>query len=138
MNMLARSAQGVLVILTVVSLPVTGVATPTDDTAKAMYLRYCGACHGEGGKGDGAVSGFLRPKPSDLTQLAKKAGGAYSSAQVMQMIDGTKTVRAHGDADMPVWGEIFRQQSTTPLTRRVETQGKLMLIAEYLRSIQEK
>ncbi len=103
-----------------------------------MYLKYCGACHGESGKGDGVVSGFLRPRPTDLTQIAKQAGGVYSSARVMQLIDGTKTVRAHGDPDMPVWGEVFRQQSNVSLTRRVEAQGKLLLIAEYLGKIQEK
>lgn len=139
MNKGLRSARGALLILpVVVILPVAGFAAPTEDAAKAMYLRYCGACHGESGKGDGVVSGFLRPRPTDLTQIAKKAGGAYSSPQVVQMIDGTKTVRAHGDADMPVWGEVFRQRATTPLSQRVEIQGKLLLIAEYLRSIQEK
>jgi mono/diheme cytochrome c family protein len=137
MNKMLRSARGVLMILPVVVIaPVAGFASP-HDAAKAMYLRYCGACHGQSGKGDGVVSGFLRPRPTDLTQIAKKAGGEYSSAQVVQMIDGTKTVRAHGDADMPVWGEVFRERSTTPMSQRVEIQGKLLLIAEYLRSIQE-
>ena len=139
MNTPIRFAQRALLILpVVVILPVAGFAAPTNDAAKAMYLQYCGACHGQSGKGDGVVSGFLRPRPTDLTQIAKKAGGAYSSPQVVQMIDGTKTVRAHGDPDMPVWGEVFRERSTTPLPRRVEIQGKLLLIAEYLRSIQEK
>lgn len=138
MDLLRRSAMRVLLILGVISLPVTAYAASAEDPAKAMYLQYCGACHGETGKGDGAVSGFLRPRPTDLTQIAKKAGGSYSSIHVMQMIDGTKTIRAHGDADMPVWGEVFRQQSTAPMTRRVETQGKLLLISEYIRTIQEK
>jgi mono/diheme cytochrome c family protein len=139
MNKVLKPAGGALLILpVVVILPVAGFAAPTHDAARAMYLQYCGACHGESGKGDGVVSGFLRPRPTDLTQIAKKAGGAYSSAQVVQMIDGTKTVRAHGDADMPVWGEVFRQRSTAPMSQRVEIQGKLLLIAEYLRSIQEK
>ena len=139
MNKVPRSARAaLLVLLAVVILPIAGFAAPTNDAAKAMYLQYCGACHGQSGKGDGVVSGFLRPRPTDLTQIAKKAGGSYSSPQVVQMIDGTRTVRAHGDADMPVWGEVFRQQSTTPLSQRVEVQGKLLLIAEYLRSIQEK
>ena len=133
-----RLAQRAFLLSSILILPIPGWAASTDDPGAAMYLRYCGACHGEGGKGDGVVSGFLRPRPTDLTQIAKKAGGTYSSAHVVQLIDGTKTVRAHGDPDMPVWGEVFRQQSTVSLTRRVEAQGKLLLIAEYLRSIQEK
>lgn len=139
MSTLLGVAQRGLAVLTIaVVLPVAGFAAATDSPGKAMYLQYCGACHGEGGKGDGAVSGFLRPRPTDLTQIAKKAGGTFSSIQVMQMIDGTKAVRAHGDADMPVWGEVFREQSGMSMTRRVEAQGKVLLIAEYLRSIQEK
>ena len=31
--------------------------------------------------------------------------------QVMSAIDGRRTVRAHGDHKMPVWGEIFRKRS---------------------------
>ncbi len=133
-----RVAPRALVLASLLVVPGICRAASTDDPGKAMYLRYCGACHGETGKGDGAVSGFLRPRPTDLTQIAKQSGGAYSSARVMQQIDGTRTVRAHGDPDMPVWGEVFRQQSTASLTRRVETQGKLLLIAEYLGKIQER
>lgn len=133
-----RTVPRALILTSALILPVTVWAASTDDPGKAMYLRYCGACHGENGKGDGVVSGFLRPRPTDLTQIAKQSGGTYSSARVMQLIDGTKTVRAHGDPDMPVWGEVFRQQSSVSLTRRVEAQGKLLLIAEYLRTIQDK
>ncbi|MGZ8500497.1 MAG: hypothetical protein ACXW5W_19000 [Candidatus Binatia bacterium] len=28
----------------------------------------------------------------------------------MATIDGRRLVRAHGDRDMPVWGEIFRSE----------------------------
>jgi hypothetical protein len=38
---------------------------------------------------------------------------------------------------MPVWGEIFRQNAAEP-TRNVEVKGKLMLITQYLQSIQAK
>ena len=139
MNSLLRSVRWAVALLAIRAIwPVVGLAASTDSPAKATYLKYCGACHGESGRGDGVVSGFLRPKPTDLTQIAKKAGGKYSSVQVMQLVDGTKTVRAHGDPNMPVWGEIFREQATMALPRRVSIQGKLLLIAEYLRSIQEQ
>ncbi len=133
-----RIVPRALVLAGLLILPRACLAASADDPGKAMYLRYCGACHGETGKGDGVVSGFLRPRPTDLTQIAKQSGGSYSSARVMQLIDGTKTVRAHGDPDMPVWGEVFRQQSNVSLTRRVEAQGKLLLIAAYIGTIQEK
>jgi mono/diheme cytochrome c family protein len=109
-----------------------------DDPNKAAYLRYCGACHGPGGKGDGVESSFLRPPPTDRTQIAKKKGGDFPVLRVMQIIDGRATVRAHGDPEMPVWGEIFAQQASRPETKRAEVQGKIMAITEHIRSIQQK
>ena len=106
------------------------------DPAKAAYLKYCSACHGESGKGDGVVSGFMQPRPTDLTQLAKKAGGQFPTMQVVESIDGTKTVRAHGDTDMPVWGELFHRQVPAPLTGDGHVRGTELQITEYLRSIQ--
>jgi mono/diheme cytochrome c family protein len=100
-------------------------------------LKYCSACHGDSGKGDGVVSGFLQPRPTDLTQIAKKAGGTFPFLRVMQEIDGTKPVRAHGDSAMPVWGESFRRDVPEEvLGRQLQVRGRLMLITEYLESIQ--
>jgi len=115
-----------------------GLAADDNVAAKKAYLRYCSACHGETGKGDGVVSSFMTPKPTDLTQLAKQWGGHVSPAKLRQMIDGTTTVRAHGDSDMPVWGEVLRAESTAPLHEHAEVRGKLMLITEYVESIQAK
>jgi mono/diheme cytochrome c family protein len=115
-----------------------GQAAPAETPGKYLYLKYCGACHGVSGKGDGVASGYLRPKPTDLTQLAKAAGGEFPYVATMQSIDGTKSVRAHGDPEMPVWGAVFRQDSSVPMERRIDVQGKLMLITDYIRSIQTK
>jgi hypothetical protein len=57
---------------------------------------------------------------------------------VMADIDGTASVRAHGDPDMPVWGEVFRDQSTWDAARRTDVRGKLTAITDYLRTIQEE
>jgi mono/diheme cytochrome c family protein len=32
-----------------------------------LFSLNCTICHGQGGKGDGAVGAFFTPKPSDLT-----------------------------------------------------------------------
>ncbi|HVO22954.1 MAG TPA: c-type cytochrome [Candidatus Margulisiibacteriota bacterium] len=113
-------------------------STQTTSPGKAMYLKYCSACHGESGKGDGVVSGFLQPKPTDLTQIAKKNKGEFPFMAVAQDIDGTTSVRAHGSPDMPVWGEIFHAETTDSISRHVEVRGRIMLITEYLQSIQAK
>jgi len=107
--------------------------------SRALYLKYCSACHGETGKGDGVVSGFMTPKPTDLTLIAKKAGGKFPFMEVLQQIDGTTAVRAHGDRDMPVWGESFRRElPDASLNRQARMRGRLMLLTEYVESLQQK
>lgn len=119
--------------------PILARAAEPVTPAKAAYQKYCSACHGDSGKGDGVVSGFMTPKPTDLTQMAKKSGGNFPSADVMHSIDGSKLVRGHGDADMPVWGEIFREQtSISDPARGAEVRAKVQLITEYLNTIQVK
>ena len=107
------------------------------DPNKATYLRYCGACHGPGGKGDGVASSFMQPKPIDLTQIAKGNGGEFPYMHVMETIDGRKSVRAHGDPAMPVWGEVLTE-GTSGTPGRQDVQGKLMQITDHIRAIQAK
>ncbi len=113
-------------------------AAGTEHPSKATYVQYCGACHGPAGKGDGIAGTFMTTKPTDLTTIAQRNGGTFPFMRVMQYIDGTESVRAHGDPDMPVWGEVFRAQSTWDATRRTEVRGKLLVITDYLSSIQVK
>lgn len=113
-------------------------ATP----GQALYRRYCSACHGEDGRGTGIVSGLMKPKPADLTQLAKKAGGVFPFEAVMRTIDGRQTLRAHGDSQMPVWGEIFAREAEesddSVEGARLAARGKVVEITEYLATIQER
>lgn len=117
----------------------TALAADPVDPGKAAFAQYCSSCHGEGGKGDGPVADSLTPKPADLTQLAKKAGGEYPLMKVIQSIDGTLTVRAHGGSDMPVWGERFLGEPGAPVDQQqMAARGKILLIAKYLESLQAK
>jgi mono/diheme cytochrome c family protein len=50
------------------TLPVA-VAKPADEdtaTGRELYLRYCGACHGTDGDGQGVAARFLFPKPRNF------------------------------------------------------------------------
>jgi mono/diheme cytochrome c family protein len=137
MRMLREASLWLLAVLAVLGTAARA-AEVAAEANKALYLRYCGACHGPAGKGDGLAGSFMRPKPTDLTQIAKKNGGKFPFQGTMQAIDGTNTPRAHGDPDMPVWGEIFRAEATEPAGRRDETQRKLLQITAYVQSIQEQ
>ena len=128
-----------LLIAGVIACLGTVAARAADDGPnKATYLRYCGACHGREGKGDGVASSLMKPGPTDLTQMAKQNGGEFPYVRVMETIDGRMTVRAHGDPDMPVWGEIFADRTTADAAGRAETRRKLMAITDHIRSIQVK
>jgi mono/diheme cytochrome c family protein len=110
----------------------------TDDPGQMLYVRYCGACHGPAAKGDGVAGTFMRPKPTDLTQIAKTHAGTFPFDETMKIIDGRTTVRAHGDPDMPVWGEVMRDNPALDPSRRAGVRGTILMITEYLRGIQEK
>jgi mono/diheme cytochrome c family protein len=109
-----------------------------DALGRETYVRYCGACHGPEGRGDGIAGTFMRPKPVDFTQIAKGNGGEVPFVRVMETMDGRNTVRAHGDPEMPVWGEILSARANAPTERQSEVRGELMAITDYLQSIQEK
>jgi hypothetical protein len=82
---------------------------------------------------------FVRwPAPLALTQLAKKAGGQFPYYQVMRTIDGRETLRAHGDPDMPVWGALFTEEEGESPQRYAIARGKVVLITDYVESLQQK
>jgi mono/diheme cytochrome c family protein len=75
------------------------------------YKRFCTVCHGAAGEGDGQLAGELRTRPADLTRLSARNGGTFPFDKVARAIDGRDTTRAHGPADMPVWGEVLVKTS---------------------------
>ena len=114
-------------------LLIAGTAHAEEPVGRPLYLRYCAACHGRQGRGDGPVAPALGEKPADLTQIAH--GGEFPLQAVVEAIDGTRTVRAHGVSEMPVWGEVFQPDHASPHQRLV-ARSKIIAIADYLRSLQ--
>jgi mono/diheme cytochrome c family protein len=115
---------------------IAGPAGAGEDVGRTLYVRYCASCHGRSGRGDGPVAGALGEKPTDLTQLATRHGGTFPFVDVCEAIDGTRTLRAHGVSEMPVWGEIFDSDTASPLEQQILAGGKVMTIARYLRTLQ--
>jgi len=59
---------------------------------KKLFADYCAACHGDTGKGDGAMAGFTGdPPPSDLTDAEWKHGSSDGEiyTTIHDGIDGT-------------------------------------------------
>ena len=133
----ALTLGGVLLAGTMLWAHAAGAAE-RPNVGKRLYRQYCASCHGEDGKGDGPVAATLTTKPTDLTQLAKKAGGKFPVAPTMAAIDGTTLVRPHGTGEMPVWGERLSRETAGVAGMHAAARGKLMQITDYLKSIQEK
>lgn len=108
---------------------------------RGSYVRYCGSCHGDDGKGNGPKAASLTPKPSDLTQLAKKNGGSFPSGRVTGILNGSQAIPAHGSAKHPVWGHAFGAGESAaggnPGPQTVASE-RIQLIMQYLQTIQEK
>lgn len=94
--------------------------------AEALYRRYCASCHGIDGRGDGPVAAALDPPPTDLTR------SKLSLPKLMKVIDGRRTVRAHGTATMPVWGEVFEQTLEGDSRQHRQALREVQAIAEYV------
>lgn len=108
---------------------------------RGSYVRYCGSCHGDDGKGNGPKAASLNPNPADLTQLAKNNGGNFPTGRVTRILDGSESIPAHGSAKQPVWGHTFGAGESAaggnPGPQTVASQ-RIRLIIQYLESIQQK
>jgi len=101
---------------------------------QVIYQRFCAACHGSAGAGDGQLASGLREHPTDLTRLAERNGGNFAFDKVARAIDGRETVRMHGPSDMPVWGEVFAKTKGTDTS---DTSEAVARITHYVWSIQK-
>ena len=114
----------------------SGASGAEKDAGKQMYLQYCASCHGNDGKGNGPVIKQLKIKARDLTLLRKKNKGIFPLDDVMATIDGRRTVKGHGERDMPVWGEIFTREREKEKYTELTALLKAKIIAEYVATLQ--
>ena len=128
-----RLAAGIIVV----SCSGTAFAgqTATSPSGSALYVNYCGSCHGPQAKGDGPMASVMRIKPADLTTIARRSGGKFPSDTVFRSIDGRNPVMGHGGQNMPVWGNAFlRAEGATPEVVR----ARIDALVRYLETIQQK
>jgi mono/diheme cytochrome c family protein len=114
--------------------PETSEAQLMGETGDELFRTYCGSCHGKSAKGDGPIAEHLRSRPSDLTLIAKRAGGKFDAEKVHRIIDGRNPVPNHGGSDMPVWGDAFKRAGKSGTEEAVN--ARIRAIVEHLRSLQ--
>lgn len=101
---------------------------------EVVYRRYCAACHGQSGDGNGPLASELRTRPPDLTRFAADNSGVFPFDRLARSIDGRQTPRVHGNPDMPVWGEVFAKTEGTAATN---VESAVERITHYVWSIQK-
>ena len=101
--------RNIFLIVTAIILMLAPLARAAgkDDVrdGEKYFRRYCASCHGMTGTGDGPVAPSLAKPPVNLRMLSDKYGSPLPTAKLAELIDGRDAVRAHGTAEMPVWGE---------------------------------
>jgi mono/diheme cytochrome c family protein len=122
-----------------------GAAQPQITTAysgEALYLTNCSTCHGKYGEGNGPMAADLGKTPPDLRHLAAANGGVFPRQRVTQIIDGRVIVAAHGDREMPVWGQAFsalnEDETKSPAQIEADTQARIAALVNFLIKIQQK
>jgi hypothetical protein len=86
-----------------------------------------------------------------LTVLAKKNKGVLPFSAVYEIIDGRKTVMAHGTRDMPIWGDRYAPEPSKALIPRPSenilslfydpeavVRMRIFAVIDYLSRIQQK
>jgi len=104
-------------------------------SGEQLYQRFCAACHGMQGRGDGPAAASFRVEVPDLTQTASRTHGTRE--QIMRIIDGRYIIGAHGTRIMPVWGEeLARLEIGNPDAERT-SQVIIGRLADYVTKLQQ-
>lgn len=127
---------GALIGASVVTSGVAAGAQYEPYSGGADYQVYCRSCHGASGKGDGSIATSLKKRPADLTQLAKQNDGVFPEGKVSKTVDGRTSGSAHGDSDMPAWGDVFAKSSESQGAENVAL--RIRALVKYLETLQAK
>jgi mono/diheme cytochrome c family protein len=110
--------------------------TAPGDQGSQLFRAHCASCHGTSARGDGPVAGALRKMPPDLTKYTMRNGGVFPRERVYRIVDG-RDVAAHGDREMPVWGDIFKQ-AQRGASPDDAVKARIDAIVRYLEAVQER
>lgn len=79
---------------------------------KALYQRYCVACHGRSGRGDGPAGATLAAKPSNLREMAKMHAAGDLAWKI-----------ANGRGPMPAWKKVLTEHQIWDLVNFIQNLG---------------
>jgi len=110
-------------------------AAGEDDLGARLFKTHCATCHGLNGRGDGPLAGHLRRLPPDLTRFSARNSDVFPSERLRRIIDG-RDVPSHGDREMPVWGDVFKDSGDSATADSAK--ARIEAIVKYLQSLQQR
>lgn len=107
--------------------------TPSEPSSgKQMFKDYCAVCHGADAKGAGPATEYLKVPPPDLTTMAKRYNEKSITLRVDTVLRFGANSKAHGTADMPIWGGLF-----SSLDRNQQAVAmRIANLSQYIQSLQ--
>ena len=130
-----RPATIVATGLVLIATSVCAAPVELAERGRTDFVRYCASCHGVNGDGTGPVAAALITRPPDMRQLFRRYGTPLDRGRVGAMIDGRTSVVAHGEREMPVWGQRF-DLPPDDVSRERTIADRLAELLAYLQSIQ--
>ncbi len=114
--------------------PKSASTHPKSPSGAELYKQHCAVCHGNDLKGVGPAPAPYRVPP-DLTKLAKRHNGRFPDAYVADVLRNGVTLPAHGPAQMPSWGNDFREMHGLDKT---QVDLRIANLTNYIKSRQAK
>lgn len=123
-------------IAAIAALLLAAQAVPAQETLGAeLFRRHCAACHGAAGEGDGPVAAAMRVNVPNLRSLAQRSAGVFPADAVLAYIDGREIKAAHGNRQMPVWGDVFADDDSVRDAPQ-GVRGRLAALVGYIAELQ--
>jgi mono/diheme cytochrome c family protein len=112
----------------------SGAAAAEDDLGARLFFNHCAACHGDEGEGGGPVAATMQVTVPNLRTLAARNGGEFPLDAVTAYVDGRQLKPAHGDRQMPIWGDVFRGADQGTANRTVRR--RIAAVVEFIAALQ--
>jgi mono/diheme cytochrome c family protein len=100
------------------------------------FVRYCSACHGVEGRGDGPAASALQPPPANLTRIAQRHDGLFPVADISAAINGRTVIPAHGSREMPIRGARLGEMAGGGAAGEAVVQAVLRIRIDDLQALQ--
>ena len=134
----------ILVLTTTLSFSTMAFAQKEKvDVGKLEFEVHCAICHGIDAKGNGSEAYNLEVTPPNLTLLAKNNAGVFPTDRMIDVIDGRAQIKSHGLREMPNWGKQYATRAAehfagSPYDREAFIRGRVLILMDYLRRIQQR